>query len=175
MVTLKEEENMVVHLSRQISESIYDHNIDEAQWSQWMSYLDDLPLKGPFQRIERQSRVYHLRSLVYEFDPMTQVNRCYCDENHPIEFGNIRGSDYTFLIYQRHRTTYQYPFQPVNSYHEIVDQKHLVVSYPTCQIEFLRITSDDQKKHEVMIFPKDMFVARETLELIQSWLQRHKI
>jgi hypothetical protein len=106
------ESEFVIHLGVQITAKIYNHCLSHDQWEKtYKSIQEQFPEKV------RELNIYHLKSLTYEVDENQSI-KCYTDHIDCVNTTPIPNS----LTYQRHRTFYNYDFQPTNQYYNI---KHL--------------------------------------------------
>ena len=170
--------DFVIHFGHRLAESIYDHDIPESHWK---TILKSLRVNPELTYTCAHVKIYHLHSLTYEFDidDPTLPYRCWTDTVTAVT-GVKDITSFTpvtsvtpnrhlvvkhALMYWRHRESYKYDFQPVNTYYNV----HQVTRHHFQNGSLLVICESTDTHHEIMIICHgDTRISEKDMTLIDS-------
>ncbi len=148
-MTLKTE--FVIHFGYPVSSMIYDHNLGQSIWKQILTYFDTHQSQL-YQKVQNNQKYqsYSIRNLTYLFDlSSTRCNanqnnyECWSENIDCVNLIKIKNA----LTYQRQRTYYQYPFQPINTYFNV----HQFICHQFKYKSFSFVFVQKEKTYEIMI------------------------
>jgi len=166
------ESQLIIHFGQCLGQTIYDHNIDTETWE--LIYKKAAGMELFTQKIlDKNYKIYHYDSLIYEFDLENGHHQCYADMIDNIQKMRLTETNKhltTSLVYNKIRSVINADFQPINRYYNIHEVCRSIFKNDIVEIIFEK--ENERREIKIICLTDDWSVIDLQLKSLISFNQR---